>query len=119
MSWIDYFKNNDNETLVFINANIKSIMDLLENFYSNFNIILSKIQVKNKNVSNIFDPAIKEINKFCKLIEESRKNFMASDSIFNIRTVFDNLKNTKMNKSIRSIYNFLKFQILIKIKFKD
>ena len=69
LSWIDYFRNNDHEILVFINANIKSLLDLLENFFSNFYIILNKAQIKvttSNGNNNVFDPAINEIEKFCK-----------------------------------------------------
>lgn len=100
LSWIDYFRNNDHEILVFINANIKSLMDLLENFFSNFFVIMNKVQIKGNTETNVFEPAINEINKFCKLIEISRKNFMSSESMFNIRTIFDNLKKTNLINTI-------------------
>lgn len=102
LSWIDYFKNNDHEILGFLNINIKSLMIIFERFNSNMIKILDSITQLNGQTFN-FNSAIKEIERYCKIIEFKKNEFIQNSSTFNIRSIFDDLSNTINIQSINKI----------------
>jgi Ca2+-binding EF-hand superfamily protein len=89
LSWIDYFKNNDEEVLYFVNKNLLMLIATQEKFFENMKNILINLNITDDHFN--LNPAIDEINKFCRIIEAKRKKFLHSGSVFNIRTIFDNL----------------------------
>lgn len=96
LSWIDYFKNNDHEVLSFININIKTLFVLFDRFYGNIGKIFDQILKMNGNTFN-FESVIKEIEKFHKVMESKKKEFLDAESAFNIRSIFDDLTQTNAN----------------------
>lgn len=95
LSWIDYFKNNDEEVLFHINLNLKYLILLQENFFGNFSKLMEEC-VSNADFN--INPAIDEINKYIKSIKNKRREFIHAGSVFNIRTVFENLTNAFNNE---------------------
>jgi hypothetical protein len=100
LSWIDYFKNNDEEVLYFINKNLKVLITAQEKFFENLKNIMINLNITDDYFN--LNPAIDEINKFCRIIEAKRKKFLHSGSIFNIRTIFDNLTKSFVETKGRS-----------------
>jgi hypothetical protein len=98
LSWIDYFKNNDEEVLYFIGKTMKNLLNSQFDFYTNFSkIIETVLRNNNDNVAFAFNPICSHIDHYCKSIDKKRKDFMHSGSIFNIRTIFDNLSKPFIN----------------------
>lgn len=95
LSWIDYFKNNDEEVLYYINMNLKYLFLLQENFFSNFSKIIENLNQSYNDIN--LNPAIDEISKYIKAIKDKRRDFIHAGSVFNIRTVFENLTNAFNN----------------------
>jgi hypothetical protein len=99
LSWIDYFKNNDEDVLYFINSNIKYLFLLQQNFFTNFHKLMSNFNIKN------IKPATEEIDKYIKSIKHKRKNFILSGSVLNIRTIFENLSKAFNRNDINNNIN--------------
>lgn len=109
LSWIDYFKNNDEEVLFLINHNLKGLLFTLQTFFERFSKLMDETHSTNGMINNSFEkdfklfdlsPAIKEIDRFCKAIEKRRKVFVNSAGRFNIRTIFE-----KLTKSFNDTMN--------------
>lgn len=104
LSWIDYFKNNDEDVLFLINQNLKNLLYTMESFFGNFAELMNNTLLDEKTAEFNLNPAINEIKKFCKLIENKRKQFVHLGGVFSIRTIFENLTksfnvNDPMGKS--------------------
>lgn len=93
LSWIDYFKNNDDEITILINKNIKQLMKLLITLFKNLIKIINSKGIEDKYEYDIFEMICKEIRKYINTVDKIKDDFVQSQSFFNIRNVFDNLIN--------------------------
>ncbi len=101
LSWIDYFKHNDEDVLYLINKNLKKLIQIQGNFFENMTNIMTNILSQGENL--YLEDAIKEIDSFCEIVEHKKKKFLYSGSVFNIRTVFENLtKSFNENKGVNT-----------------
>lgn len=99
LSWIDYFKNNDEEVLYIINNNLRELLLMFQKFFKEFSKVmrveddlrLDEMDNNFEYFNNYFSSAIDAINVFCKAIEKKRKFFVNSAGGFNIRNIFANL----------------------------
>jgi hypothetical protein len=99
LSWIDYFKNNDHELLMFLNTNIKMILIYFNRFSMNMLKILQGM--------NGFDfkEAINEIEIYTNIMEEKKKELLKANSIYNIKNIFCDLYKKKAKKKSKSLIN--------------
>jgi Ca2+-binding EF-hand superfamily protein len=100
LSWIDYFKNNDEEVLYLINNNLKTLIKILETFFHNFHHAMQNTLNTRSEMFNLTQ-ATEEITKFCILIERKRKNFINSEKGFNIRTILQNLTKSFVGETYK------------------
>jgi Ca2+-binding EF-hand superfamily protein len=109
LSWIDYFKNNDEEVLYLINHNLRGLLFTLQTFFERFSKIMNETHTNSGTAYSNFEkdlklfdlnPAINEIDRFCKAIDKRRKVFLNSAGRFNIRTIFE-----KLTKSFNDTMN--------------
>ena len=101
ISWLDYFKNNDDDITLMINYNIKHMIKILIKLFKN----LGEISKIDNNIL-MFDLLFKNINKFMSYIEKLRKKYINTHSNLNIRDIFENLKvsNKELEKK-KSLHN--------------
>jgi hypothetical protein len=120
LSWIDYFKHNDEDVLYLINKNLKKLLNIQATFFENMKNIMEGVSTGGNDLT----AAITEINFFCKEIEKKRKKFLHSGSVFNIRTVFENLTRafsetkTKTPLIKRDSLNKLNFPVVAEFDIK-
>jgi len=106
LSWIDYFKSNDEEALLVINDNLRLLLSMMRMFFIRFSKIMEETVSSTINQSkDTFElkAAINEINAFCKAIQKKRNNFNNLDGVFNLRSVLENL--TKSFNDTKLVYN--------------
>ena len=97
LSWIDYFKNNDDDITLLINKNIKQLITILLKLFKNIFCLTSQFEKTKKEADNdfeLFEKICVEIKKFTKAVDKMRETFIDSHSFINIRNIFDDLKNT-------------------------
>jgi hypothetical protein len=114
LSWVDYFKNNDEEALLVINDNLRLLLTMMRRFFLRFSNIMQDTltNASNNNGEAFLKDAIKEINTFCKTIHKTRNKFNNMDGVFNLRSVLENLtksfNDTKLNPNLMSPFPFKK-----------
>jgi Ca2+-binding EF-hand superfamily protein len=95
ISWIDYFKSNDEDIIGFLNSNVKSLLVLFFKFFYNFDTLLKyKKECSTSDESALFleekfTLLTEEINVFNKRIKSKLKSFANSNFFNNIRSVFE------------------------------
>ena len=116
LSWIDYFKNNDEDIVEFLNLNIKELLVMFFKFFYNFNYLIKQKQTSSpfekspeENSQDIISNLINEILRFNKKLNKKMKSFTTSNHFSNIRSVFDNLMNKKATS------NYQKFDLFTNI----
>ena len=92
VSWIDYFKNSNNDILLIINDNIRLLIGTIREFLKNFAVNLTDVLITDKK-SIDFSLLTEKINEFNKDINKKQKKFLKSIDQFNIRTIFNKLLN--------------------------
>lgn len=135
ISWIDYFKNNDEELIDFLNSNVKGLLLLMFKFFYNISSIISNFKELNEydnnkkpapfelntnttnnintklkiNNSNIFNRITQEIIIFNKKLERRLKNMSNTNNFSNLRSVFDafNNKNNCKNENLKDFISNL------------
>lgn len=117
ISWIDYFKSNDEDLLGFLNQNVKSLLVLFFKFFFNINVIITNNSKKATTLDELITineeklvSLIDEIKIFNKTIKKELKVFSQSQYFNNIRNVFDTIidvdkTNTTKNKA--DFYNLI------------
>lgn len=108
VSWIDYFKNNDNDIIGFMNSNVKQLLVMFFKFFYNLSSIIN-LQKQNKEKQNNdglnfdlekFNFLITEVEKFNKKLKKRIKLFSDSNYFNNIRSVFDTFtSNAEKNEN--------------------
>ncbi len=106
LSWIDYFKNDSNDTLLIVHTYFKKVIKILLNFTGEFMMFLKKIRKgngyngKNTNDSIIVDLREK-IQKFKSEIDGYDKKFInyANCNRFNMRNVFEKIQKNQNDDS--------------------
>ena len=92
LSWIDYFKNNDEEVLCMLHRNIREMLSVLGKFCSDFPKNLKEVKFNSKLLVNLEKP-IDAINKFSNFVKKKKKHFIQNVTEFSIRDIFENLTN--------------------------
>lgn len=103
LSWIDYFKNHEDDVAYLINKQLKAIINVMLKFFKNLEYLTNYVNLNNENdsdglgfdfniVSNIND----EISKFNRTIEKFRKIFTENDKYLN-QSIKSKLNNNEKN----------------------
>ena len=98
ISWIDYFKNNNDDDLFIIHENIIKLLKGFNNFFDSFLLNLNNILNNEKNVN--FETLIENISDYYKEFKKFEKLFSRKISSFSIRNVFDEDKKKNLLKLI-------------------
>lgn len=94
VSWIDYFKNSNNDILLIINDNIRLLIRTIREFLNSFaQNLKNMILLENKQID--LSILIEKIETFNKDINKKQKKFLKSIDQFNIRTIFNKLLNNE------------------------
>ena len=108
ISWIDYFKNNNDDDLIIIYENISKLLKGINKFFDSFLLNLNNILNNEKNYN--FELLIENIYDYYKEFKNFKKNFSKKISSFSIRNVFDELlkndEDKKKKELIKSIHIF-------------
>lgn len=106
VSWIDYFKNNDDDIIGFMNSNVKQLLVMFFKFFYNLSTIINVKKQDKEGADGIsfelekFGVLITEIEKFNKKLKKRIKLFSESNYFNNIRSVFDTFtSNTEKNEN--------------------
>lgn len=103
LSWIDYFKNNDEDLIEYLNLNIKSILIMFFKFFYNINSIL-KENNEEKDFSFLFRYLNDEMDVFNRKMVSKMKDLITSNYFSDIRSLFNNI-NKDNGKSYQNAYN--------------
>ena len=101
ISWIDYFKNNNEDVLIIIHQNINKLLKGINNFFDSFFINLNNF-LNNENNCNL-DILINSINDYYQEFKNVEQSFSKKISSFSIRNVFDELINNNEEKKIKEL----------------
>jgi hypothetical protein len=102
LSWIDYFKNNDNDLLKFLNTNVKVLLIYLNRFTVNISTILKDFK-NNCEDNNFFKLLINEIETFVGVINQKKIDLYKNNSTLKIKNIFKiNKSRNKKRKKIRT-----------------
>lgn len=102
ISWIDYFKNNEDDVSILINKTIKSIIRILLKFFNNMKHLNYEYESHEKNQESFLKVFLKiseEINKYSKTIDNLRKKFIENSSFISTKNVFNSIKSTFLKSS--------------------
>jgi len=96
LSWIDYFKNNDEDILFSMDNNMKKLLKESHDFFSKFskNFYRSDImQVFDKNEA--FQEMLTDIEKFCKKLNKEIKKINSKHSL-DLKRILENTNSKDM-----------------------
>lgn len=105
ISWIDYFKNNENDISILIDKVIKTILKILLKFFNNVKVINNEFesifdfnsQEKKSKLLEMLQKIEEEVNKYSKTIENLREGFIENSSFMGTRNVFNSIKSAFLN----------------------
>lgn len=113
LSWVDYFKNDSNDTLLIIHGYLKKVIKILCNFTNELFKTLKKMRNNQpNNNANKFERSFHDIKErilsFKKEIEECDKKFLDSANYnrFNMRNIFEKIKRENQEDDINEYYEF-------------
>ena len=107
LSWIDYFKNDSNEFILFIHQYIKNLINVLFNYNTEIVKIIN-LEIKKGNDYKNFEPnnllnnLRNIINNMQKELKKYDNEFMkyAKFNQFSMRNLFDNLSNDNVESDL-------------------
>ena len=118
LSWVDYFKNDSNDTLLIIHGYLKKVIKILCSFTNELFKTLKRMRSSNQpnakksNCGYKFDKAFNEIKErilgFKKEIEECDRKFLDSANYnrFTMRNIFEKIKRENQEDDINEYYEF-------------
>lgn len=106
LSWIDYFKNNDEDILFSMDNNIKKLLQESQSFFAGFYRLLSNSDLFGMlKGEKIFTQIISEIDIFCKKINREIRKINNKHAI-DLKRILENPKNSFIKRDSNFAGNY-------------
>lgn len=110
LSWIDYFKNNDEDILFSMDNNIKKLLQESQKFFSTFYRSLNNSELYEMlKGEKYFTQILCDMEVFCRKLDREIKKINNKHSI-DLKRILENPKNSVNKKESNYILNFPNIQ---------